>query len=316
MVKYASENDQNFIKVLRYLRRFVKDATHQQKSVLAKGSTPMDAPTESGLDLRLPVGVDCPEFCLSINMEATRNQNFVGREMEMSLMDRWFSESKSRGEVGVVILHGLGGVGKTQIAMEFSYRRRSKFSSVFWMDGSSNETLSQSMKRAALDVKSHYEVHGLHAGKSQYDFLSQVREPPPATQPNPAEVVEAPDHITPFLRWLSSPQNQRWLLIFDNVDDLESFDWTRFLPKTQWGSVLLTSRRSDLALNWRAIGVEPMSKDDAIRLLEESSRVPISEDEMSTCHIPIMMLAVLTTISQICTMPLDWYRNWATFRWP
>lgn len=224
--------------------------------------------------MRLPTGVDCPEFCLSLNLEATRNQNFVGREFEMSLLDKWFTDSKGNEEVGVVILHGLGGVGKTQVAQEYAYRRRTKFSSVFWFDGSSEGTLLQSMRRAALAVKTHYEVYGLGTGK--YDFLSQF--PKPASGQTAIDTEEGPKLVAHFLHWLSSPHNQRWLLIFDNVDDLESFDWTRYLPKTQWGSVLLTSRRSDLALNWRAIQIEPMHREDAVKLLEESSRIPIYEN--------------------------------------
>ena len=59
--------------------------------------------------------------------------------------------------------------------------------------------------------------------------------------------------------------------IVDNVDDLEWFSIWDFLPKTPHGSVIITSRRPELAGIWTGIEVEEMSDEEAFDLLERSS---------------------------------------------
>ncbi|KAL1893605.1 hypothetical protein Sste5346_006436 [Sporothrix stenoceras] len=50
----------------------------------------------------------------------------------------------------IFVLHGLGGVGKTQLAANFARRYQATFSSVFWLDGRSEDRLRQSL--AGSDV--------------------------------------------------------------------------------------------------------------------------------------------------------------------
>ena len=49
----------------------------------------------------------------------------------------------------VVVLHGLGGIGKTQLAAEFARRHQAAFTSVFWLDGNSEDSLKQSITDCA-----------------------------------------------------------------------------------------------------------------------------------------------------------------------
>lgn len=80
------------------------------------------------------------------------------------------------------------------------------------------------------------------------------------------------------LKWLSQPSNNRWLLIFDNVDreysasssDSEAFDVKKYFPEADHGSILVTSRLASL---WRLrpdIKLEPMDEVQGESILKNS----------------------------------------------
>lgn len=49
----------------------------------------------------------------------------------------------------VAVVHGLGGIGKTQLVVEFARKHEGRFSAIFWLDGSSEASLKQSFVEAA-----------------------------------------------------------------------------------------------------------------------------------------------------------------------
>ena len=69
-------------------------------------------------------------------------------------------------------------------------------------------------------------------------------------------------------RWLLLPDNSNWLLIFDNVDDIESFQIENYFPKkTNGGRILITSRRSDFSRIADTLEIGSLEPEDAITLL-------------------------------------------------
>jgi hypothetical protein len=82
-----------------------------------------------------------------------------------------------------------------------------------------------------------------------------------------------------FLKWLSEAGNNRWLLIFDNVDrdsspelnkkDPDAFDVTRYFPPADHGSILITTRISKI----RQLGV-----DLKLSKVEEQQGIDILEN--------------------------------------
>jgi hypothetical protein len=132
------------------------------------------------------------------------------------------------------VLHGLGGIGKTQLAAEFARRHKATFSSVFWLDGRSEDTLKQSLARCANRISKSQILNGggSLASNDEIDINIVVGD---------------------VLDWLAQPENVDWLLIFDNVDqDYEqgtatgAYDVRQYLPGDH-GSVLITSRLARLA---------------------------------------------------------------------
>nr|POE75756.1 hypothetical protein CFP56_67775 [Quercus suber] len=160
-----------------------------------------------------------------------RNHKFLGREKELKeiakVLDSPTSHSHKSGNPHLpsFAISGLGGIGKTQLAIEFVYRHEASFDAVFWVQADGEESLYQSYAQIAI-------------------ALGLIN----------ADSVEAKDkHFTRdmVLSWLALPVKQyrshrksvdkaRWLVIFDSVEDPEMLD--DFWPRGSSGSVLITSR--------------------------------------------------------------------------
>jgi tetratricopeptide (TPR) repeat protein len=151
-----------------------------------------------------------------------RNKNFTGRADILERLRR----GTSSGVLGVVpeqdpgdqAIRGLGGVGKTAIAIEYAWRHRSDYDVVWWIPADQvpaiRASLAQLARRLGLDI-------GEAAGIDE-----TVRD-----------VLDALRRGDPF---------SRWLLVFDNADQPE--DISAFIPRGP-GDVLITSRNA----RWEAV---------------------------------------------------------------
>ena len=73
-----------------------------------------------------------PNFPIhSVNM--AENHDFVGREKELGSLHDTLVESHAIATPVSCVIHGIGGVGKTQFALKFTYKYRSDFQAVFWI---------------------------------------------------------------------------------------------------------------------------------------------------------------------------------------
>jgi len=155
--------------------------------------------------------------------------HFVQRPDEMKQLRDFFQPSSPSHQRETFVVHGLGGMGKTQLCVEFVREHKDLFSAVLWLDGSSRDALRQSLAEAA---------QRLPAGGAT----------PTSTPPRAAADVQ--ESIDILLQWLSLPDNTRWLLVFDNVDrdwqstppDPQAYDFQEFLPFADHGNVLVTTR--------------------------------------------------------------------------
>lgn len=168
--------------------------------------------------------------------EASETDHFVARQAELATMRRMLSENIGR---QAVTLHGLGGIGKTQLAIAYTKAHRDDYSAIFWMNIKDEVSVKQSYSRLARRILQE------HPSASQLGTITD--------ESKPDEVVGA------VKRWLEYAKNTRWLMVFDNYDnpkvpgnvDPGLVDIRQFLPEVHHGSVIVTTRSSKVSIGRR-----------------------------------------------------------------
>jgi hypothetical protein len=182
---------------------------------------------------------------------------FVGRDEEL---DRIHQELKYDDSRRTVVVHGLGGMGKTQLALAYAQRHRDKYSAVFWVNSKDIDTLKQSYVAAARRI---YREHPL---------LVHLRAV--------AEGSDLDEAVEAVKQWLSHRQNNRWLIIYDNYDtpklpgrdDIGSFDIRPFLAEAEHGAILITTRSSQLELGCHVAVKKLQNINHSLEILSHVSR--------------------------------------------
>ncbi|KAF5718865.1 eukaryotic translation initiation factor 3 [Fusarium mundagurra] len=261
IAKFSSENDACFLKVVRSLKRLVRDA----KQKVDWNWKRWEADKEYYRPSHKASGSMFAEreFKVGISFNMMHNPHFIGREKILQHIDQKFRLPPDDRRLNLIVLYGTGGVGKTQNATKYAHQFKSHYTSMFWIDGSSNNTAEASMLAALEAIRRHYQLNKLQS-QPWFTILEQT-----SLQSPPAHRVRQLQQN--FLTWLSSDGNCAWLMVIDNLDDVESFDFRNWLPSTLCGSVLVTSRRPDLAQHWRAIEINPMAAEEAMSLLRQTS---------------------------------------------
>lgn len=204
-------------------------------------------------------------YRLPFELVFVRNSNFTGGEdLLVNIHERIMQRGNKE-----VILSGLGGLGKTNIALEYAYRYQQRFTSVFWVNGSSEETTVEGFRSIAGRLIDQYARTSIGAPPNynrialELGLNGLVDENGRLSLDN-----ENTDLIkTSVKRWLSQQDNQEWLLILDNVDDLESFNIDSFIPTCDHGAVLITTRRRRPEWLGRSVELGEMGSEDALHLL-------------------------------------------------
>lgn len=214
-------------------------------------------------------------------MKDFKNSNFTGRG---DVLDRLDMEAKSPSSK-VIVLHGLGGMGKTQIALEYVHSYYEGYSAVFWVDGTSGETANLGFRSIAQRLIDHHvsisttpqpdyaqigQILGLGSAIDQDGQLISVEKK------STNRVLEA------VKKWFSQKENQHWLLVLDNVDDLTSFDIRDFIPTARHGKVLITSRRKECIGLGKGLEVEEMLEPEGVLLLLKSAALDNTDPDAET----------------------------------
>ncbi|KAF8442501.1 P-loop containing nucleoside triphosphate hydrolase protein [Kalaharituber pfeilii] len=238
-----------------------------------------------------PISVPKARLSLSFNIpfkisDVRRNPDFVGREYLLEQLVHEIDEGRAATDITQVVLHGMGGMGKTQIALEYVYRHRKDYSSTFWINASSEQTtktnfiqiMEQLIEHHAtlideLDYKHIGSLLGM-AGKLDSAGLFSTEKPEEEQQ-----VIKA------VKKWLTAEQNDKWLLVFDNLDDLESFDINDYIPPCDFGTVIITSRRRGSTQGRRGLEVHQMQHNEAEKLLLTSARLDLERLTPEKCKL-------------------------------
>ena len=166
----------------------------------------------------------------------------------------------SDGSRKVVVLHGLGGIGKTQLAIRYATRHREDHSALFWLNAKDETSTKSSFVQMARHIRREHPTASPIAGLDLEQNLD--------------EVVDA------VKTWLSTPMNTRWLMICDNYDnpklpgitDSAALELRRYLPEAHQGSVIVTTRSLEVQLGHCMRIQKLQDLSDGLMILEHSSR--------------------------------------------
>lgn len=187
-----------------------------------------------------------------------RNPRFTGREDQITQL-REQLRSHHSAVVLPVALHGLGGVGKTQTALEYVHQYKSAYDLICWIQADPVQFVDTALIELATQL-------GIPGGATAGDSARTV--------------VQALSRGEP---------SDRWLLVFDNAENVEAIQ--DLLPQGR-GHVLITSRnrawearghtipvdvfqRAESVAHLRA-RVETMSAHQADRIAELLGDLPIA----------------------------------------
>jgi tetratricopeptide (TPR) repeat protein len=183
------------------------------------------------------------------NVPLSRNEYFTGREELLAALDKKLKSNSGPAAVTQAIA-GLGGVGKTQLALEYAWRHADDYDVVWWVRA---ETAVESRSRGDLEKT---DIKTTATLAQDYADLAAKLGLPEAKQPNVPETVKA------VREWLQT--NKRWLLIFDNVTKPEDLD--EYLP-TRAGHVLITSRHQEWAHRAGKLPIDLFERPDSVAFL-------------------------------------------------
>ncbi|PCD20331.1 hypothetical protein AU210_016198 [Fusarium oxysporum f. sp. radicis-cucumerinum] len=181
-----------------------------------------------------------------------RDPTFVDRGDILDQIGRQCSKPASR-----VAIVGLGGVGKSQLAIEFAHRfaAHSTETWVFWVHASTQARVIEGFKSIADKVKL------IGRNRPEVDVLQLVFD------------------------WLSNVRNGKWLLVLDSADDSDVLlhstsgdkdngrKLVEYLPQSPNGSILITTRNRDLAFKLTGTSqtiyeIGSMTQQEALKLLQ------------------------------------------------
>ncbi|RFU73930.1 short-chain dehydrogenase [Trichoderma arundinaceum] len=190
-----------------------------------------------------------------------RNSSFVGRDDIFADIDRAFTVQE--GSQPKAALCGLGGIGKSQVALEYCYRRRNKGDrcSIFWVNAATVARFEESFNRIASEC-------GI-------------------TSPDSAKS----DAALLLKNWLETQHVGPWIIVVDNVDDKDAFFRGKMatgkapsecIPHCQNGSLLFTTRSRDIAVDVAnpeiPITIHELGKAEGLNLIRKRLRGDYSED--------------------------------------
>ncbi|KAK6528961.1 hypothetical protein TWF694_004188 [Orbilia ellipsospora] len=219
-------------------------------------------------------------YTIPLRLPSSRNRNFTGRETQLSALHEYFTDFTDPPQTSPCIfaITGTGGMGKTQIALEYAYRNDDYYSSIFWLSAATEESLQSSLVNVMQRIVEEQVKVITWPQPSEPDYNLVALKLGIAGLINEAGVINTEEGqikgiIKAVFRWFQS-STRPWLLIFDNADDLESFELQDYLPNHGNGAILITSRRPELGNTTEHIDLEGLDQRDAVELLHRLIRIP------------------------------------------
>lgn len=174
------------------------------------------------------------------NVPYQRNPFFTGHQETLDALDQYLNSNQATTGSQSCALQGLGGIGKTQLAVEYAYHHALEYSAVLWINAESAEHILAS-----------------------FAAIAKLLQLPEHQETDQQQTVHAVQH------WLTT--HRKWLLIWDALEDIELLQ--HYLPATFWGALLITTRRQALGTLARGLDVPTLKQEDGVLLLLRRAKI-------------------------------------------
>lgn len=189
------------------------------------------------------------------NLPGRRNPHFYGRDDVIHEIVDTFQQSAQQPSLGSITLHGLGGIGKSQTALEYAHRHKHRYDAVFWVKSDTPVALNQDLSRIACGLK----LEGVQEHEDArnkvmlLDWLHRTSK-----LCNQWFIVRAR---------LNGTLAAKWLLIFNNVEDVRLVE--EACPSAGVGDILVTARAPTVGfqLGSKNIEIKPFSALEGSKLM-------------------------------------------------
>ena len=158
---------------------------------------------------------------------------FTGRKKYMREIHQEFRPKNKNSSTRVLILSGLGGVGKSEIAKAYAIDFQKEYKYICWIDAEKEEGIRSAYTNFATEYK-------LAQGIEKVD-----------------------DIIKEVIDWMRN--HYHWLFIFDNARNKESID--KYIPNFNTGNILITSRYTQWE-EFKQINIEEFTNSEACNFLK------------------------------------------------
>ncbi|KAL6408358.1 hypothetical protein AUP68_08215 [Ilyonectria robusta] len=246
MVKFGPE-DHEYDKVCQKLKELARQALLAWQNHNKSSKAGCETATLNGrAALTQPDCLDTGQALFLVPLQ--KRKRFTGRlEVIQKLTQMLFTQDDCQR----VAVHGLGGIGKTQVALQVAFwtKKNMPEHSVLWVSADSHDSFEQACQEI---IKA--------AGFRQ------------ANNENPKAAVR---------RYLGSKDAGKWLLLVDNADDEDILFGSEerpegiydYLPQSETGRILFTTRSRVVAFNLAdadVLNLQEMTRQEGIDLLEKS----------------------------------------------
>ncbi|KAH7119532.1 putative kinesin [Dendryphion nanum] len=207
------------------------------------------------------------KYHIPFSLKSVPVGKFADRLRDTQALERELLPQRHASRRRTMVVHGLGGMGKTQLAADFARRHRDSFSAVLWLDGSSESSIKQSLAACASRIPQGQvpEASRKYAAGQGGDVDAAVKD---------------------VLDWLAIPDNSEWLLVVDNIDrddrrreeDAEAYDVEHYLPGADHGAVLITTRLPHLKQLGAQREARKVDSDHARAIFEAWYGKPVGQE--------------------------------------
>ncbi|KAL6717684.1 hypothetical protein ACLMJK_005599 [Lecanora helva] len=286
MARCSDKSDESYRSIAGVIKNFLKntnltgDLPLQSAAHMQQEASSVAGHSQGGTQATTAV------YCIPF----LQNRGFTGRREKVKELEEKLYTDRDCRKVSLV---GLGGVGKTQVALELAYAvkaQRAEYS-IFWVPAVSGETFEQSYRDIAAKCS-------VTQSQTNEDLRDSVR------------------------RYLNSSSAGKWLLIVDNCDDEsllfgEKSNAARglvaYLPQNENGFTLFTTRHRKIAVSLAPnyiVGIQEMSQQEAETFLERSlSQQDLLDDRTAVIELlhelVCLPLAIAQAAAYIKTMQIS-----------